>query len=81
MKVAEMNTTVIDSYFGLLDKLTSTSKLDIISKLTASIKNDTMTKKTRFKQAFGAFESNKSAEEIILEIRNSRVSSRKVEPF
>ncbi len=36
-------------------------------------------KKLSFKESFAAFESNKSAEEIIEEIRNARISTRKIE--
>lgn len=38
-------------------------------------------RKTLFKEAFGAFESEKSAEEIIEDIRSSRVANRNIEQF
>jgi len=81
MRTTEINTTIIDGYVGLLDNLSTNNKLDLISKLTTSIKSDLTNKKSTFKKAFGAFESNKSAEEIIEEIRNSRVSTRQIESF
>ena len=81
MRTTEINTTIIDGYVGLLDNLSTNNKLDLISKLTNSIKSDLTNKKSTFKKAFGAFESNKSAEEIIEEIRNSRVSTRQIESF
>ena len=81
MKTAEINTTIIDGYVGLLDNLSTNNKLDLISKLTASVKTDLTNKKSSFKKAFGAFDSKKSAEEIIEEIRNSRVSTRQIESF
>ena len=81
MRTAEINTTIVDGYVGLLDNLSISSKLDIISKLSASVKTDLTNKKTSFKKAFGAFDSKKSAEEIIEEIRNSRVSTRQIESF
>jgi hypothetical protein len=74
MKTAEINTTIVDGYVGLLDNLSTSNKLDLITKLTASVKTDLSSKKSSLKKAFGAFESKKSAEEIIEEIRNSRVS-------
>jgi putative IMPACT (imprinted ancient) family translation regulator len=49
--------------------------------LTASVKSDLTDKKSSFKKAFGAFDSKKTAEEIIEEIRNSRVSTRQIESF
>ena len=73
MKAAEINSTIVNGYVGLLDNLSTSNKLDLISKLAASVKTDLTNKKSSFKKAFGAFESKKTAEEIIEEIRNSRV--------
>ena len=81
MRIAEINTTIVDGYVGLLENLSTNNKLDLISKLTASVKIDLTNKKSSFKKAFGAFDSKKSAEEIIEEIRNSRISFRQIEPF
>ena len=81
MKTTEVNTTIVDGYVGLLDNLSTNNKLDLISKLTASVKTDLTNKKSTFKKSFGAFDSKKSAEEIIEEIRNSRVSTRQIESF
>jgi hypothetical protein len=81
MKTTEINTTIVDGYVGLLDNLSTNNKLDLISKLTASVKTDLTNKKSSFKKSFGAFDSKKSAEEIIEEIRNSRVSTRQIESF
>ena len=81
MKLAEMNTTIVDGYVGLLDNLSTSNKLDLITKLASSVKTDLSNKKSSFKKAFGAFDSKKSAEEIIEEIRNSRVFTRQIESF
>jgi hypothetical protein len=78
MKTQKSNTIIVDGYVGLLENLATSNKLDLISKLTDSIKADLTNKKSSFKKAFGAFDSKKSAEEIIEEIRNSRVSTRMV---
>ncbi|MFA7446061.1 MAG: hypothetical protein WCY89_08955 [Flavobacteriaceae bacterium] len=79
MSTAELN--IIDGYIGLLENLSPSSKLDLISKLTNSLKSDFKKKKPSFKKAYGAFESDKSAEEIIEEIRNSRNFNRQIESF
>lgn len=81
MSATEVNTTIVDGYVGLLDNLSTNNKLDLISKLTASVKTDLTNKKSSFKKAFGAFDAKKSAEEIIEEIRNSRLSTRQIESF
>ena len=41
MKTADINTTLIDGYIRLLDNLSPGNKLDLISKLTISVKSDT----------------------------------------
>ena len=81
MRTAEINTTIVYGYFNLLDNLSPSNKLDLISKLTASVKSDRAKKKSSFKKSVGAFVSKKSAEEIIGELRNSRVSTRQIESF
>lgn len=81
MRTAEINTIIVDGYVGLLDFLSTNDKLDLISKLTDSVKSDLTNKKSSFKKSFGAFESKKTAEEINGEIRNSRVSTRQIESF
>ena len=81
MRIAEINTIIVDGYVGLLDNLSTNNKLDLISKLTDSVKSDLIEKKSSFKKSFGAFESKKSAEEIIEQIRDSRVCTRQIESF
>ena len=72
MKTKTANTTIIDGYVELLENLSPSNKLDLIAKLTASIKIDLTNKKTSFRKAFGAFESTKSAEEIIEKANRAR---------
>ncbi len=81
MNSTDTNTTIIEGYLGLLDNLSPSSKLDLISRLSASVKSDLTEKNSSFQRAFGAFESDKSAEEIIEEIRSSRIFSRQIEEF
>ncbi len=81
MKSTEINSTIVDGNIGLLENLSPGNKLDLISKLTASVKTDLTNKKSSFKKAFGAFDSKKTAEEIIEEILSSRVFNRQIESF
>ena len=81
METADINITLIDGYLQMLDNLSPSDKLDLISKLTDSVKSDFKNKKSSFKEAFGAFESEKSADEIINEIRRSRTFTRQIEEF
>ncbi len=79
MKTEDTNTTLTEGYLQLLENLSPSNKLDLISKLTASVKSDITNKKSSFKKAFGAFQSEKSADEIINEIRSSRTFTRQIE--
>jgi hypothetical protein len=81
MNKIEFNSKIVEGYFGMLNTLSPTNKLDLIAKLSASVKSDLKPKKSSLKKAFGAFESSKSAGEIIGEIRESRVLSRQIESF
>lgn len=81
MNTTTINSKIVEDYLGMLQNLSTSNKLDLIAKLTASVKSDLKPKKSNFKKAFGAFESSKSAEEIIEEIRESRVLNRRIESF
>lgn len=81
MKTADINTTLIDGYLQLLGNLSPSNKLDLISKLTLSVKTDITTKKSTFYQAFGAWESTKTTDEEIADIRGSRTFTRDIESF
>lgn len=81
MKAIDINTTLIDGYLQMLDNLSPSNKLDLISKLTQSVKTDITDRKKTFYEAFGAWESKKTAEEIIEEIRESRTFNRQIEQF
>jgi hypothetical protein len=77
----EINSAIVDGYLSLLNNLTPSSKLDLISKLSASINSGISAKNKSFKKSFGAFVSKQTAEEIIEEIRSARVSNRNIESF
>ena len=79
MNEADIDTTIVDGYVEMLDNLSPSNKLDLISKLTASVKSDITNKKSSFEKAFGAFQSEQSADEIINEIRSSRTFTRQIE--
>ena len=63
---------IIDSYSKLFEGLDSLTKIELIEKLTLSLKKDKKSKEAEFLRSFGAFDSDKSAEELIKEIRESR---------
>ena len=81
MKTIDVNTTLIDGYLQLLDNLSPSNKLDLISKLTISVKTDMTKKKRSFYKAFGAWKSNQTSDQIIGDIRDSRTFTRHIEQF
>ncbi len=77
----KINTTIIDGYIELLGSLNPSSKLELISRLSYLVKVDLTKKESSFKKSFGALKTDKTAEEIIKEVRDSRVSTREIESF
>lgn len=75
------NTEILQNYLGLLHNLNPTTKIELIEKLSKSIKKDIKPKKNRFENSFGAWHGDETADEIIAEIRSSRTFNRKIEEF
>jgi len=48
MNTADINTKLIDSYISLLKNMSAQNKLDLISKLTNTVKADIKQEKTNF---------------------------------
>ena len=63
---------IIENYLGLFENLNSMSKLELIEKLTKSLKSESKSKESNFYKSFGAFSTEKSSDEIIAEIKLSR---------
>ncbi|MBO9615217.1 MAG: hypothetical protein J7619_21125 [Dyadobacter sp.] len=81
MKPAKRNTTIVDAYASLLSNLSADDRLALIARLGETDEVTSHKRRSFFRKAFGAFVSDKSADEIIEDIRNSRVSTRQIEPF
>ena len=71
MSLALTNKT-IDKYFGFLSRLDKRSKKKLIIKLTESIEEKT-TENINLKSLYGAWDDSRDSDEIIREIRESRV--------
>ncbi len=63
---------IVASYSGLLEGLSSFSKMELIAHLSKSLKTEEKSNDAAFYQSFGAFASEKPAEEIIRDIKESR---------
>jgi hypothetical protein len=75
------STPLVDNYFGLLRSLSKENKIRLIAKLSNTIVDDVVEKEDVVYRFFGAFKSEKSAEEIIKEIQGSRNFNRTIEAF
>ena len=78
-----MDTTVkiADSYINLLSSFSDEIKLRVIRKLSESLLRGKK-KETSGQDSFGAWDDDKSAEEIIAEINKARVlGTRSIESF
>jgi hypothetical protein len=78
MNTADINTKLIDSYISLLKNMSAQNKLDLISKLSNTVKTDLEQEKTDFYKAFGGWDKNESAEDLIETIRGSRTFNRTI---
>lgn len=66
---------ILDKYFGYLKSLDTRAKKNLIIKLTKSIEIKSK-KAFDMNSIFGAWEDDKSSDEIISEIKSSRVEKR-----
>jgi predicted metal-binding transcription factor (methanogenesis marker protein 9) len=76
MKATDLNINLIETYFGLLKNLSADSKLELIAKLSNSMKSTKRTKDDSLKSLYGAFISKQSADEIINDIKQARTFNR-----
>ncbi len=79
MQIATENRKV-DNYFQFMQNWDNESKKDLIIKLTQSIGIETE-KKRDFSSCFGAWVDDRTADEIIEELRADRVNNQEIEEF
>jgi len=77
MNSADINSSLIDSYFSLLKNLSPNSKLELIARLSKSMKTTKKTKDNSWKSLFGALVLDQSADEFIEGLKKDRKFSRK----
>lgn len=70
MTVADKH--IVDTYSRLFEGMSSMNKIELIERLTKSLKIATKKKENDFYKSFGAFAYEKSAEEIVSEIKAGR---------
>jgi hypothetical protein len=81
MNTSAQAINLADYYFSFLKNLNADSKLDLISKLSQSLKNNDTVSETSLQSLFGAYKSEETADQIIAELRASKVFNRNIEPL
>jgi hypothetical protein len=72
MEAADFKFNLLDRYLGLLRSLSPENKLELISKLSDSLKGSKKPAGKSISDLYGAFISKKSADEILSELKASR---------
>ena len=72
-KMSYTDRHIVETYSGLFEGLSSSSKIELIENLSKSLKTEKTTKDNKFYKSFGAFSTEKSGEKIIKDIKSSRV--------
>lgn len=79
MTPSSQHSSLADYYFGLVKNLNANSKLDLIAKLSQSLKEVEAVPGVPLQALFGAYASEETADEIIASLRASRVFNRNIE--
>ena len=80
MKAMNINDRLVKTYLKLLTALSVEARLDIISQLSQSLKQP-LKEKYSVDYFAGAWDDERSADEIIEEIRAGRTFTRQIEEF
>lgn len=75
----ETRNIIADNYFGMIKNLSRDVKIELISRISDSLKKPSSQENDSWKNLFGAYNSEQSAEEIIDDLRNSRFTNRQIE--
>lgn len=77
MKTTDIDSALINSYFTLLKSLSPNNKLELIAKLSNSLKKTKKVKDNSWKSLYGSLELDQSADEFVAELKKDRKFSRK----
>ena len=72
MEASDFKFNLVDSYLGLLRSLSPENRLQLISKLSDSLKGSKKLTGKSINDLYGAFSSKKSADEILSDLKASR---------
>lgn len=72
MKPADINTNLVDSYYMLLRNLSPNNKLELIARLSNSLKTTKAATDNSWKSLYGALVLDQSADKFIEELKEGR---------
>lgn len=73
MKTGDLNKSLIDSYYTLLKSLSPNNKLELIARLSKSMKTTRkIEKEVSLESLYGSWESSQTADELIAELKAAR---------
>ena len=75
MKTADLNTKLVDSYYTLLKNLSANNKLELIARLSKSMRTTKKTKDNSWKSLFGSFVLDQPVEEFVEGLKKDRTFS------
>lgn len=75
MGTISISKAILEKYFSILDRFDDASKRRLIEKLNSTL-NNRSTKKENMQDLFGAWQDDRSTDEIINDIKKSRVEKR-----
>jgi hypothetical protein len=78
MKTSDINISLIDSYFTLLKGLSKDNKLELIAKLSKSMKTTKKEKDDSWKSLFGSLELDQSADLFVENLKKDRKFNHKI---
>lgn len=77
MSTPDVNINLVDSYYTLLKKLSPNNKLELIARLSKSMKTTKIKKDTSWEALFGAWEIDQSADDFVEQLKKDRTFTRK----
>jgi hypothetical protein len=75
------NNVIVNNYYDIIKTLQLNDQEELVKLLTKSINNPEQKKEKSIKHLYGAWSGDETADEIIEDIRNSRVFNRKIIEF
>jgi hypothetical protein len=72
MNTGKMDNTLVSSYFTLLKSLSPDNKLELIARLSKSMKTTEKAEEVSLEALYGSYVSEQSADELVKELKEAR---------